>query len=191
MSFGLMRPGPWSWNKKQHKAALTNWNRLLDDKSSDKDSDSTGEDEFDEAEPEHTRAKRSRSGTHAATLNKQDKRGQKSEQQLQIDSQQFSKLQAGLEKLDQKSAAIHTAVKELSAAGPNTAAAGSGEQDSAAGAEKLLVALNALNHLVQEFHQKDDMSSPAIRGMINILRNKFENTEIRDILKKTSIDEYM
>ena len=187
-----MRPGPWSWNKKQLKAALANWDRLLDpDKSSDKDSDGTGEDDAEEFVPEHTRGKRSRSGTHAASLNKQDKRGHKSEQQLQIDSQQFSKLQAGLEKLDQKSAAIHTAVKELSAAGPNTAAAGSGEQDSAAGAEKLLVALNALNHLVQEFHQKDDMNSPAIRGMINILRNKFENTEIRDILKKTSIDEYM
>jgi len=184
--------GPWSWNKKQHKAALANWDRLLGaDKSSDKDSDSTGEDDAEELVPEHTRGKRSRSGTHAASLNKQDKRGQRSEQQPQIDSQQFIKLQAGLERLDQKSAAIHTAVKELSAAGPNTATAGSGEQDSAAGAEKLLVALNALNHLVQEFHQNNDMNSPAIRGMINILRNKFDKNEIGDILKKTTIDEYM
>ena len=186
-----IRSGPWSWNKKQLKAAQANWDRLLDnDKTSDKDSDSTGEDDGEAFVP---RAReRSRSGTHAASLNKQDnKRGQKSGQQPQIDSQQFIQLQAGLQRLDQKSAAIHTAVKELSAAGPNTAAAGSGEQDSAAGAEKLLVALNALNHLVQEFHEKEATNSPAIRGMINILRNKFDKDEIGEILKKTSIDEYM
>ena len=44
---------------------------------------------------------------------------------------------------------------------------------------------------MQEFHQKDDTNSPAIRGMINILRNKFDKNEIGDILKKTTIDEYM
>ena len=175
----------WAWTKTQHKTALDNWQRHIA-----RDEDDNEDDDEDDSEDDNLtlsrRARRSCSAAPTPPPNRKDKKGPTSEQQLQFDTQ-FRKLEAGLDKLDRKSDNILGAVKSLPAA-----AASPGEQDSASDAEKLRVALNAINHLVQEFHQKEAITeSPAIRGLINILKNKFEPNEIKAILKKTDINEYL
>ena len=120
----------------------------------------------------------------------------KANEQPLLDPKGTPRLETGLSELFQASVRIETALKEMPAktaqqvAKTRPVAASPGEQDPADAAKKLQAALSAINHLAQDFHQRGDMKSPCMGGVVNILKAQFTREEIKGVLGKTDMDDY-
>lgn len=192
-----MARSPLGWSKSEQKKAMENWKVLSDpaDANAKKVTVEVSESEGEEDEqpsakrPKAVRLRSSGSSTtlpRKGTNDEKDSNDRKDKvgETLQQIIAQMKKLEVGLDKLNSSSAAHTSAIQQLPA---NTS---SSEQDSASD-KRLLVAMNALNHLVQDFHEANKMKCASMLGMVNILRNDFTHEEIKAILKRTGVDEYM
>jgi hypothetical protein len=173
-----MKGSSWVWAHRDEQQAVTNWyGHIGVALSSEDDSDSDQE----AAEPAGAQAGSSTKNQllpRSARQPKPKPNGQPpkpkaNEHQLLLDPK-GTRLETSLSELFQASVRIEAALKEMPAktaqqvAKTRPAAASPGEQDPADAAKKLQAALSAINHLAQDFHQRGDMKSPCMGGVVNI-----------------------
>ena len=175
-----MRGCSWLWAHRDEQLAVTNWyghiGMVL---SSEDESDSE-----QEAGQPASQAGSSTKGPPPPRSARQQQRSPapnggpkpKANEQPLLDPKGTPRLETGLSELFQASVRIETALKEMPAktaqqvAKTTPVAASPGEQDPADAAKKLQAALSAINHLAQDFHERDVIRCPCMGGVIAILK---------------------
>lgn len=182
-----MGEGGWAWTQEEKRAAIRKWLQHI---GSEEASSGSGSDNEVESSAGHanTAKKKKRSAARKAEPNK---KGKGRDALDSHDAQScMGELNTNLLRLTQASQVLESAVKHHQPPA-SAAAAGSGEQGTSDLQDKLQVALHAVNHLVQDFHQRKAIRSPCITGLITILKAKFESHEIKAVLKETDLEEFL
>ena len=177
---------PPAWTHVQFNSATEKWTLLVSGNKAVQalrlDAD---DDEDEEVQLPH---KRSRAQTSRAAPKKslEEKNGREGKNGKDGDTEvqkTLDNMQSNLNELKEQNTAVQAALQQR----PDPAS----NEQVAELKVKLDVALTGLNHLVQHFYDSHEMNSFCMRGMVNILRTKFDQTEIATVLKKTDMNDYL
>ena len=182
---------PPGWNHAQRNSALEKWTVLCAGNKAGQalqTNAAPSDDEEEEQPPKRSRSmapprrtSRTQKKGGEEKNGREENNGKEGDTEMQ---QKLEKMESHLHELKEQNTAFQAALQQR----PENPA--SNEQVTELKA-KLDVAMTGLNHLVQHFHDSEEVNSSCMRGLVNILRTKFTQQEIGSVMKKTNMNDYL